>query len=596
MNMKKVLTSILLSFALLACSTDEQAPLGGNDGKIQVSIGQSSTIKSRTSIGNDGHSAVWSDGDKIAVWAESSTGEFVLQAESFSLYHFANQYSRAIFTAFINPMQSDSYTYYATYPIPESVSGTLATYTLAGVQDGSQFVGSCDIMVATPVTAEALTEGKVNNLNLNFAHKMHALRIVLPEQGTLMGNAIDAIEFEFPTEIVGNVTVDATNPTAPATLTNGSKKLTVTIPEGYVAGSYVWGLIFPTAITEDIKYRVYAGEYVSKVSTISLNKEAQQSHITPMSFAIPEADLTTTITIDVSGNNLGEEYNSVTVINDAGNTVAAFAANSSHKYDIVIEGLFDPATVSGKQYRVRYESANAIVEDNITMPAIAAYRPNSVSSVVPYLLFEDFSGALQSEHQDSYSSSADSDRTMTGHLLDDYMTTNGWNAARYRLEAGKAIRINVRYESGGWVVGRYCGRLDTPALKALKSNANVNIKLEFDLACYVPSAYNLGSSIDDTTASVTSFKIATHTNSESSALNGNTQNNINGVYSSTTFASNMTENSFDCNYWQESVNLSGCTNKTRITWFPQTSQSSSVIGANCVYYIYIDNIKVSIAK
>ena len=87
MNMKKVLTSILLSFALLACSTDEQAPLGGNDGKIQVSIGQSSTIKSRTSIGDDGHSAVWSDGDKIAVWAESSTGEFALQAESFSLYH-----------------------------------------------------------------------------------------------------------------------------------------------------------------------------------------------------------------------------------------------------------------------------------------------------------------------------------------------------------------------------------------------------------------------------------------------------------------------------------------------------------------------------
>lgn len=595
MNMKKIITSVLLSLALVACSHNEPGT-GINDGKIKVSIGQQATISSRTSIGDDGHSAVWSDGDKIALWAINEAGEAALQAESFALYHFAENYSRAIFTAFINPMQSGSYTYYATYPTPKSVSGTLATYTLADTQQGSGFVGSCDIMVASPVTAQALTEEKVNNLGLHFSHKMHALRIVLPEQGTLMGKAIDAIEFEFPTEVVGDVTVDAANPTAPATLSNGSKRLTITIPEGYVSGNYVWGLIFPTTITEDVKYRVYADEYISKFSAISLNKEAQQSHITPMSVAIPEADLTTTITIDVSGNNLGEEYNSVTVINDAGNTVAAFAANSSHKYDIVIEGLFDPATVSGKQYRVRYESANAIVEDNITMPTIVPYRPNNISSTVPYLLFEDFSGALQSEHQDSYNSSADSDRTMTGHLLDDYMTTNGWNAARYRLEAGKAIRINVRYESGGWVVGRYCGRLDTPALKALKSNANVNIKLEFDLACYVPSAYNLGSSIDDTTASVTSFKIATHTNSESSAINGSNQNNVSGVYSSPTFVSNMTENSFDCNYWQESVNLSGCTNQTRITWFPQTSQSSSVIGANCVYYIYIDNIKVSIAK
>ena len=593
--MKKIITSVLLSLALVACSHNEPGT-GINDGKIKVSIGQQATISSRTSIGDDGHSAVWSDGDKIALWAINEAGEAALQAESFALYHFAENYSRAIFTAFINPMQSGSYTYYATYPTPKSVSGTLATYTLADTQQGSGFVGSCDIMVASPVTAQALTEEKVNNLGLHFSHKMHALRIVLPEQGTLMGKAIDAIEFEFPTEVVGDVTVDAANPTAPATLSNGSKRLTITIPEGYVSGNYVWGLIFPTTITEDVKYRVYADEYISKFSAISLNKEAQQSHITPMSVAIPEADLTTTITIDVSGNNLGEEYNSVTVINDAGNTVAAFAANSSHKYDIVIEGLFDPATVSGKQYRVRYESANAIVEDNITMPTIVPYRPNNISSTVPYLLFEDFSGALQSEHQDSYNSSADSDRTMTGHLLDDYMTTNGWNAARYRLEAGKAIRINVRYESGGWVVGRYCGRLDTPALKALKSNANVNIKLEFDLACYVPSAYNLGSSIDDTTASVTSFKIATHTNSESSAINGSNQNNVSGVYSSPTFVSNMTENSFDCNYWQESVNLSGCTNQTRITWFPQTSQSSSVIGANCVYYIYIDNIKVSIAK
>ena len=596
MNMKKILTSILLSLSLLACSTDGQLPQGSNDGKIKVSIGQSATIKSRTAIGEDGHSAVWSSGDKIAVWAANSASEFTLQAEEFALYHFAGQYEQAIFTAFINPMPSDSYTYYATYPSPTSVSGTLATYKLADIQNGSSFVGSCDIMVATPVTAEALTEGKINNLNLHFAHKMHALRIVLPDDGTLLGNAINAIEFEFPTEVVGDITVDAANPTAPATLSNGSKKLTITIPEGYIAGNYIWGLIFPTTISEDIKYRVYAGEYVSKFNTIALNKEVEQSHITPMSFPIPDADLTTTITINVSGNNLGEDYNSVTIIDDAGNTMATFDANSSHSYDITIEGMFDPATVTGKKYRVRYESDHAIVEDVITMPQITAYRPNSVSSVVPYLLYEDFSGAKQSEHNDDYTGSADQDGATTGYLLDGYMTTSGWNAARYQLEAGKAIRIHVRYESGGWVVARYCGRLDTPALKGIKSGANVDVKLEFDLACYVPIGYKLLSSLDDTEKSVTSFKIATHTSSESSAINGVNQNDINAAYSSSTFVRNVTEDTFDCGYWGESIHITGCTSNTRITWFPCTTQSSSVAGANCAYYIYIDNIRVSIQK
>ena len=595
MNMKKIITSVLLSLALVACSHNEPGT-GINDGKIKVSIGQQATISSRTSIGDDGHSAVWSDGDKIALWAINEAGEAVLQAESFALYHFAENYSRAIFTAFINPMQSGSYTYYATYPTPKSVSGTLATYTLADTQQGSGFVGSCDIMVASSVTAQALTEEKVNNLGLHFSHKMHALRIVLPEDASLMGKAIDAIEFEFPTEVVGDVTVDAANPTAPATLSNGSNRLTITIPEGYVSGNYVWGLIFPTTITEDVKYRVYAGEYISKFSAISLNKEAQQSHITPMSVAIPNVDLTTTITINVDGNNLGEDYNTISVINNQGETIGTFAANSSHSYDINIEGVLDPATISGKQYRIRYESANAIVEDNITMPTIVPYRPNSISSTVPYLLFEDFSAAKQSEYNDSYAGSANQDGTMTGHLLNDYMTTNGWNAARYRLEAGKAIRINVRYESGGFVVARYCGRLDTPALKGIKSGANVNVKLEFDLACYVPIGYRLLSSLDDTGNSVTSYKIATHTSSESSAINGENQNSISGIYSSDTFVRNVTEDTFDCKYWQQSLNISGCTSNTRITWYPQTTQSSSLAGANCVYYIYIDNIKVSIAK
>lgn len=82
---------MLLALTLVACSI-EQTPQesGANGGKIKVSIGQTLNIKSRTSIGDDGHSAVWCDDDKIAIWAVGSDGNFALQAETFSLYRYAS--------------------------------------------------------------------------------------------------------------------------------------------------------------------------------------------------------------------------------------------------------------------------------------------------------------------------------------------------------------------------------------------------------------------------------------------------------------------------------------------------------------------------
>jgi hypothetical protein len=344
---------------------------------------------------------------------------------------------------------------------------------------------------------------------------------------------------------------------------------------------------------------MYAGEFVSKVRTVSMDKVAEQSHITPMSIAIPDPYLTTTITLDVKGNNLGEDYNSVTIIDNNGKTVKSFAANGSNKYDLLLEGVIDASTISGQKYTIRYESNNAIVEDVITMPKISPYRQNNIASTVPYLLFEDFSQAKGVEKNDAYTPGSTNENDSSyraGMLLNDYMTTDGWNAARFKIEAGKAIRINVRYQSGAWVVGRYCGRLDTPAFKALKSNANVNVKVDFDFACYVPLGYKGLSSLDDTGKSVTYYQISKHTNSESSALNGDTQGNISSEYTSPTFVRNITEDTFYGNYIPQSVTISGCANNTRLTWWASTKQEGSYVAANCVYYVYIDNIRVSIQK
>lgn len=75
----------MLALCLCACSVDMEVtpPDVTPNKKIEVSIGQTLNIKSRTTIGDDGHSAEWSKEDKIAIWAEGSQGNFALNAEIF---------------------------------------------------------------------------------------------------------------------------------------------------------------------------------------------------------------------------------------------------------------------------------------------------------------------------------------------------------------------------------------------------------------------------------------------------------------------------------------------------------------------------------
>lgn len=604
MNMKKTLTSVLLALSLLACST-EHSPQDNGDvcKKIRVSIGQSLDIKSRTSIGEDGHSAIWADGDKIALWAKNSTGDFAMQAESFSLYRFSESYDKAIFSAFIDPMEEGEYTYYATYPTPNSVNGTKATYKLAAEQDGSSFVSQADIMVARAVAAPELAEGVVSNLDLHFAHKMHALRITMPGDGTMNGYPIDCIEFTFPTEVTGDVVVDVANPSAPATLVNGSKNLKVNIPAGYKKGDTVWAMIFPTELTGEISYRVHASGYKSVYKSVSISKTAQESHISPMSFAVPGLSYVTDLYINVTDNMLGEDYNSITIYDMSGNKLQSHSANSSHTYYATsVSGQIDSSSLSGTQYRVVYESDNAIVEDVVTVSNITPYRNNSVASKVPYLLYEDFS-SIHTTH-DNYGdddTSYGDDRKQPGESLNNYMGSQGWSAARFMVSAGNCVRINVRYQMVKILISfstTHRGRLDTPLLNGLKSGSTVKLKVQFDAGAHVA----VGSSMDFTGQDCTSISVSTHTNAASA---------INGVATGTGESGSLADfgethftkflpDSYAINSWTStyptfSISVPNVTNAHRLCFYADTSASLDGIG-NEEFFIYIDNIKVSIDK
>ena len=590
--------AVLVTLATL-CGCSQAVEENGNVevAKSELSISLPIGI-SRTAIDENGK-ASWAEGDKFALWAENRTGGLALNQAEFSMMYYWHSAKSAVFTSQANTLADGVYTYYAVSPMPESANGFNATYTIPAVQHGSSFNGSYDIMVATPVEAEALSADKVNNLALDFHHKMHTLKMVISEDNFLLG--IAKLQLEFPSPVVGTVKVNTSNPTAAPTISNGSNILT--IDAGYVAsvGDTLYGVIVPATINGEVKLTAIskAGQK-SEVRTFNISKEMKEGHITPMSLVIPQPYRKSVLQFSIGTNNLGEAIQKLYIVDNNGSTIATFNTNSSNTYEIVHEGDISKSNFmaySGKPFTARFESAHAIVEQKFTMPTITAYTTVVVPTfTVPYLLFEDFSEAISYSQNDSYTAGANNDRTTSGYLLNGYMPANGWNASRFKIEGGQSARINVRYQSGGWVVERVCGRLDTPAMKALKSGANVTLKVTFDAGFHIPVGYNR----NDSGSTNAFFKIGRHTNSESSAIDGTNQNDIGSActvaHTSDNYGNNVGNGSFSSILPTVSYNISGCTSSTRIVWWPCTHQDASVIAANSCYYLYIDNIRVSIAQ
>lgn len=592
-SMKRFSIYTLLTLLAVSCTSSFTEVENGSD-MIEVFFGQSTTIGSRTSIADDG-AASWSKTDKIALWAAKSDGSFALANQTFSLHHYSTTYDRAVFSSKIpNTLTEQNYTYYATYPVPKSVDGNIARFNLPATQNGSRELGSRDIMVARPETGAALVEDEYLNLDLGFTHKMHTLRMQLQDT-QLNGVDIEYIVLYFPTEVVGDVLVDVTDPNAAPTYKNTLDYITIVVPEGYTTDDYLWATIFPTTISGDISYCVIAGEYTSKIQTLSLNKEAKPQRVTPMSMPIPEP--ITTIYIAVTDtSNLGEEFHTLSVMDANGNTLATFGRNDMQVYYLTE----DLGLTSGQVLTVGYESENAYVTTKVTVPTILTGKTHRIESVVPYLLFEDGSGIHTSaEKADERKSTQDN---YDGVLLDSYMSTAGWNAARFKLVAGQSLRVHVRHESAIAGASRYSGRLDTPTISGIKAGKSVKLQIWFDMGAYANSGYKSNNDI---------FCISgIHTNS----------GNINGVYDRGWFSnvkddysrvsgqfstiglqtdylgSNFTNDSFNATFPTFTYTVNGCTSSTRFCWIPCCKQSDFNSITQAHYYIYLDNIKVKIVK
>ena len=591
--------------ALSGCSKSEQEGEVVTNAQTKLSIGLPAGV-SRTAIDAEGR-ASWVEGDTFTLWAENKEGVRKMEGAKFSMMYYLHSFQSAVFTAEADLLEEGDYTYYAVSPKIENYADNKAIYAIPAHQQGAVFNGAYDIMVATPVEASALATDKINEFAFDFQHKMHILKVNIAKND--LGVDIGKLIFTFPSNVTGDVSVDITNPATAAKLSNGLKELVIDCGDGANVGADVWGVIFPQMIFQDVKVKaigVDGRESVEK--SISLRKNCTAGHITPLALSVPQ--VRPTLRFSIGTNNLGENIEKLTITASDG-AKFEFTANEQNQYDYAANNLTTIEQYKGKTFTATFESKSAIVSSTFTMPSNLGDGVNVIPALsVPYLFEEDFSCIHTAGESYGDNSVASDERNQPGVSLDSYMSHKGWNAARFMLGVGTCPRINVRYQVVNMVMvfGSYHhGRLDTPTLSNLKDGASVKLRVQFD-------AGGVEYNGDFSGQEIVSLGLASHTNT-TNPINGlptgtesfslsplgpieysTTLNDFGSTWAVFNMESKYSTDSFGKNYPTYSTEMYEMTNGSRICFYPFTSMVKEDMAYNNECGIYIDNIKVSIAK
>ncbi len=559
----------------------------------------------RTAIGPDGMSTRWAEGDKLSVWALNSEGNYTFENTQFTMRYFSPEYDKAYFVSNISEMAEGDYTYFLSYPKPNSINGTQVTYSVSSVQSGA-YDGKYDIMIAEPATASALSATHSVELNTIMRHQMHAVKITVPEGRNLYGDRFYRLEITFPNDVVGDITLDITDPNAEPVYSNTSNVVVLESAEGFDAGSEIWAFVLPGTVEGEVNYFVKGEVRKSNPASYSLSKEFVKGHVTPIRMAIPEIyPYYTAAEFTIANNFLGEEYNTVTILAADGTSLGTFDRSENGKYLVYAESdTFDVDVFDNTTWKLVFDSDNAIVAAEVPMGDMTDFSEHFYTTDVPYILFENFENVTESESygNNSYSSN---EREQPGVSLDGAMPTNGWNAARYWLKPG-AMRINARYQCVKILItfaSSHYGRMDTPLLwngsYGIKPGKDAKIKLQFDAALYQHG---------DSSSTVTSsgIAVATHTNANNPIDGiptgtkglGSTYETTLEDFGTTLFSKSMSstvgDNAFGQTFPTYSTEFT-VTSESRICFYPTISCEDSGI-SNAEVNVYLDNIKVQIAK
>lgn len=612
MYLKTILRIILVSagVALCGCGDFESTESEVIPSSVNVVFAVGNTPRTRTEYDVETKRFVWNDGDKIAVWAKSPDGSYALDNQAFRLMAVASDKSEAYFTATLqSPMAEGTYSYYMTYPLPESMGGMTATFTVPSVQDGTASDG-VDIIVAEPISGPALEPVKEaapivsdDVLNVRMRHLLHFLRFYIPEGNNLLGEPVKRIEFTMPRAVAGNVSVDVTDAST-VSFGEGVNGLTLElrnpIDESADGTEVAVAGIFPPRMAYSAGDRITVDAYSeNKCASVSFSlagRDFAAGHTTKVPLKMTEAKpIEYELKFMLASNNLGEDVQDIriTLPDDA---VWPGLSSSELRIDSGNDGLVrigdtyvfrtkDKAFFKGlssKRLAVTYESESAVVSETVTLGDFSSSIRGECELNCPYLFFEDFSWVEGFNSNDEYGWS--SPGSFSPHLFAPYTIDaenpwspekGGWSAARAGAQAGTAIRIACRRETR---LANYSARADSPFLSGLKDGKTVNLDITYD--------YSMGREGTPKIAQTVYFGYITTSKNPSSG-------DETGTFPES-FKINETTGSYTNINHTANTLLRGVGAPLRLSWRTMPDKDWGANNNTC--WLYIDNIKVKIAK
>lgn len=588
------ITALCLMAFLNACSKEAEEKLP--DGEVKVGVilgnGRSST---RTTLDASSGLFSWEESDKVSLWAKDAGGEFVLNAQEFSVTALGYGTGQAYFTSTIAaPMAEGDYSYFICYPLPTSVQDNNLTFMLDAVQDGKAGNGSGICLsgwTAGPALPRVDTSAPLGESAMPRAgmhHILHYLKFYIPQGCNLLGEEIESLEFTMPQAVAGTVTVNLTD--GSASLSDAVTTVSIEPQNPFGEESYVSAAIYPPATAygehDVMNVTLYSANHYSDITPIILQgRTFPAGHITGVPLRPSEIKDYFSLTFTLAGNNLGQDVQKLTLtlpegVNwpDSGSNVLEYAdADGSlflvgESFRISTRSESDFRALSGQGVTVSYESADAIVSGVLTLPDLSTAVSAGAELHCPYLLFEDFSGIVSFNSGDKHSASNLGDKSP-------YTFGDGWSVARAGGSEGKAVRMAAHRE---WMA-TYDSRCDSAPLRGIKDGSSVDVVLTFNYSMNreeggLGSAPKLGATVH----------VGWNDN-----LDGISSGNTSGTFVES-FHVNEDTGSYDNIDKEHSTAIPGMTNARRISWREVADGSSGT--SNGTYWLYLDNVRVSIAQ
>lgn len=482
---------VVLTFTYTACSKIDSQELAPSTVKVGFALQESGT---KTVLDPLTGLFSWEDADKVSLWAESASGDEVLSAQPFSLQARSPRGSLAYFSSVLSSaMPQGSYTYRMTYPAALSYSDGVALFSLPSTQDGLSS-GGASIMLSDAIIGPELTPldntspiDQSTLLDFRLHHLLHYLRFYIPQGCNILGEDIEKIVYSMPEGISGDVKVNIKD--GSSSIENAVSTQTLLLSQPIGEQEFVSAAIFPPSRTymesERMNVRIFSRNHYSDLEPIGLGgRNFAAGHITSVALRPQSIGPVYRLILSLDSNNLGEDVQKITLTFPSAITWEGVSYSSMEftKEDLSVIGIGDSfelrtieqsefAALPGQKVTVSYESENAIVSEEITLSAEFGSTVMEVSLNCPYLLFEDFSciGA-DFNSGDNHSASNVGDK-------DPYYIPSGWSVARAGGMAGTAVRLAAHRETG---LNNMPSRCDSPLLSGLKDGSTVKLSLSFN--------------------------------------------------------------------------------------------------------------------